>query len=890
MKTYKQLALDHSATSFLNSFLLEWDQKKVNPESIEVTLLNRSLLLPLKIHSSVGRHHYQTPYYLLSNGEKIELEFLDLVKVVVEDLSVILKTDESQKNHFLSRVMNSADNIEEYLRLRFADFSNLSSKGVNFKEAEQGLFVGHTFHPTPKSRSEFDPSSLLKYSPETAGHFPLHWFLLHKSIFFQKLAQNYERPQWVFELFQNEFNDKKTIEKDYIPFPVHPWQKKYLLKNKDIADYLNEKLIIDLGASDKEWFPTSSLRTLYAPHSEYMLKFSMNLRLTNSVRNLLVHELDRGLQVHDVFTHSEGEKFSKENPTFEVIHEPVYAGIKDSQGEIIQESLIVGRFNPFMKDSEAIVVATLTQDDLEFGHNRLYHYVQNLTQANSKSFEVNATAWFKKFLDVSIVPLIEAQANYGILLGAHQQNLILEMKENLPIRSYFRDCNGTGYSELGHSLFGKDVKSLVHSNGNILDKESASFLFGYYVIINSTFNILSSLAHSGKVTEEKLLQVLRSTLKSLKDKTPKDSSFIDYLLYSPTLQHKGNFLCSLRNINENTEKNPLAIYTEISNPIFEKVSMLSDLKETIYSPLSSDNTYKAKLTDQKITVTSDKDQILILQTELKGTTLKLSEVESNQKDSRELLLIALEYVLGHNRQIQAFEAPGMNYLRSEFFQLRELWHHETGFTMSPEKWTETNGRAHPVRLAPHHGVVYKRYVPELHKTISFRLTNVEKDLDTFHEWHNQPRVSFFWELNQPKDALKAYMEKSLKDPHQFPMVIEIDDEPVGYFEFYWVQEDRLGPYYDSEAFDRGFHFLIGNKNFLGYLNTDTIIKSALHCLFLDDPRTRKVMAEPRHDNQKVLRYAEASKGWRKVKEFDFPHKRAALLECRREGFFNGDAL
>ena len=30
--------------------------------------------------------------------------------------------------------------------------------------------------------------------------------------------------------------------------------------------------------------------------------------------------------------------------------------------------------------------------------------------------------------------------------------------------------------------------------------------------------------------------------------------------------------------------------------------------------------------------------------------------------------------------------------------------------------------------------------------------------------------------------------------------------------------------------------------------------------------------------------------WKKIKEFDFPHKRAALVECSRERFFQGEYL
>lgn len=331
--------------------------------------------------------------------------------------------------------------------------------------------------------------------------------------------------------------------------------------------------------------------------------------------------------------------------------------------------------------------------------------------------------------------------------------------------------------------------------------------------------------------------------------------------------------------------------------------MIPALPEITYSPLSSLFTFKAKTEGRNVIVKNSVDHILRTDAEVIGSNLILHISESNNKEFEELLLVTIEYLLGHmpeikNIHIQGYDLPaypfhlfpGNKLSREQFFQIPTLWHHKAKFDLTPETWTETNGRQHPKRSAPYQGVVYKRFVPEINKTISFRLVELEQDLDIFHEWHNQPRVFCFWELNKPKEELREYLVKGLADAHQFPMIVEFDNEPVGYYEMYWVVEDRLGPYYESEAWDRGFHFLIGNTKFLGYANTDTIIKSGVHFLFLDDPRTRKIMAEPRHDNHKVLRYAEASKGWRKVKEFDFPHKRAALLECKREGFFGGNAL
>ena len=51
-------------------------------------------------------------------------------------------------------------------------------------------------------------------------------------------------------------------------------------------------------------------------------------------------------------------------------------------------------------------------------------------------------------------------------------------------------------------------------------------------------------------------------------------------------------------------------------------------------------------------------------------------------------------------------------------------------------------------------------------------------------------------------------------------------------------------------------------------------------LLQDDPRTRRIVAEPRADNAKMIGYMQAQ-GYARIKEFDFPHKRAALMVLER---------
>lgn len=336
--------------------------------------------------------------------------------------------------------------------------------------------------------------------------------------------------------------------------------------------------------------------------------------------------------------------------------------------------------------------------------------------------------------------------------------------------------------------------------------------------------------------------------------------------------------------------------------------MLNNIPAIEYKTLASGQVFKAELVDGVCRLKNSFEQELVLKASEDNNTLLLDVSKIDERKDDEFLFTAVEYLLGHNHQLTSVKISNamkeyssdlllqkyfvadedlLSFSRGEFYQLGGSWYKERDQKLSPERYTETNGRIHPVRVDVQSGVLYSRYVPEIQRTLSFRMIDIESDLDIFHEWHNQPRVANFWEMAQPKEELKAFIEKNLKDPHVLPVIAESDGVPVGYFELYWTTEDRLAPYYEGEVWDRGFHFLIGATDYLGFNNTDAMLKSLTHFLFLDDRRTRKIMAEPRSDNLKVLRYVETFTAWRKLYEFDFPHKRSALLECTRDRMFGG---
>lgn len=262
-----------------------------------------------------------------------------------------------------------------------------------------------------------------------------------------------------------------------------------------------------------------------------------------------------------------------------------------------------------------------------------------------------------------------------------------------------------------------------------------------------------------------------------------------------------------------------------------------------------------------------------------------AQIQLSTSPDKLAIYTAAEHIFLWNPEVNRIEAFPYHFDRRTFFQDPYLWHRNGGYLNTPEIWAETDGRAHPERPRIEPGVVYRRTLQSTGQKLAFEVLDIDRHLDVFHEWHNTYRVYHFWELNKPKEELRDYLKKVHADPHHVPFIATLDGVPSGYFEVYWTPEDRLGPYYKYEPFDRGFHFLIGNGRHLGREHFKGFLESITHFLFLEDARTRSIMAEPRADNSKLLNYLQHFPYWSKLYEFDFPHKRAALLTSRRELFF-----
>lgn len=212
-------------------------------------------------------------------------------------------------------------------------------------------------------------------------------------------------------------------------------------------------------------------------------------------------------------------------------------------------------------------------------------------------------------------------------------------------------------------------------------------------------------------------------------------------------------------------------------------------------------------------------------------------------------------------------------------------HLPTYYPPPPTQFTFTNGVRHPIRgKPPHQGeVFYVRYIPSVQQFLSFRVPflpsrksqdpvapsapshahsvstssieqqfqNMPSDLDTVHRWMNDPRVNASWGEAGPPSHQEEFLRMNMRSRHSFPAIGCWDGKPFGYFEIYWVKEDKLGQLLGGvDDYDRGIHLLVGEQEYRGPHRVAIWLSALVHYCWLADMRTQTVMLEPRVDNEK----------------------------------------
>lgn len=553
------------------------------------------IYLEITYRSIVGCHHFGRTF-ISSNANTIsqkswkEIDGMSLLLLLIRQIySARTHTTDTTKNthtlscastqaHIMSknevelcvRLLESTQLMGHYISSRMGD-ERLNQ--TDFICAEQSNIYGHWLHPTPKSRQGMTFWQQSHYSPELTGEFQLYYF----SVDAQLIKQGGSLDISTSDAIQKDiFNTQQWgIPDDHILVPAHPLQAQYLLLQDWVKKLIKTKKIINFGQAGKLFTPTSSVRTLFNDECQWMYKFSIPVKITNSLRCNKLNELETGMAIESHFKQC---GFLERRPEFSIVDDPAYLTVVNPNEKNTESGFeIVLRRNPFNQENGhgicsilSLVQEPLPNNDGTPGTSLLKKLVDSLSIKESKNRHDVALLWFKKYFSCSIESLILLYDQEGIALEAHQQNSLLDVSNGYPSRYYYRDNQGFYLSTTYRDSLQAIANQLTMSD--IFYEDSVIFeAISYYLFINQLFSVIYRLGADNLIEENVLIEHVKTSLTDLKkDLHASGKKFVDHLLSSKSIAYKANLLARVRDIDELHQGMERAVYANLTNPLYDE--------------------------------------------------------------------------------------------------------------------------------------------------------------------------------------------------------------------------------------------------------------------------------------------------------------------------------
>jgi len=398
------------------------------------------LLTVVSHASATGNYRYQSALFHKSPGQPWKLlDWESAATLLLNELS--LKYELPANAELMDQIRNSVAVTARLLSAASAD--PLPEDPIRaYVHSEQSLTFGHPFHPAPKSRQGFSSDDIARYSPEMRVSFPLHYFAVrHEDITQQSLLER-ECQRIVAERGPD-------TEPGFSAVPVHPWQAAYLLGLPLVRQAVASGRMRYLGEHGKDFYPTSSIRTLYQPGNPYFYKFSLNVRITNCVRKNAWYELESAMQVtrllrpllSALYRQFEGIRVLEEPAFMSVDFHDRDAGLNREVVEGFGMILRQGLDGMLATGARPVLAGALFGDHL-YGEARLHHMLQETAHLKNASVNSVAERWFYEYVERLMYPVFHLFFVHGVIFEPHLQNVVIGIRDGVPTQIFLRDFEG----------------------------------------------------------------------------------------------------------------------------------------------------------------------------------------------------------------------------------------------------------------------------------------------------------------------------------------------------------------------------------------------------------------------------------------------------------------
>ncbi|WP_347862924.1 IucA/IucC family protein [Salimicrobium sp. PL1-032A] len=572
-----RIAEQATMQSFLNCYMretgtYEWSEGGPSGDVVIIPLPSQGMTVHASVsyRSLTGRHIFSFPvtYRVGSTGKEHTLDYVTMTTLLVKEW-LIGQEQELAEDELVLRVLLSCKNIKAYVQARAEDEQALTSEDFDYIEAEQSLLFGHLLHPTPKSKQGLTEEEDRMYAPEYKGTFQLRYFSVDRALISQDSSISQTAAEILIRDVQQTQGAEKLIEeweRGRVLLPLHPLKAQDVLKEEAVQRLMDTGEMKYMGEAGPLFTATSSFRTLYSHDSRFMYKFSVPVKITNSLRGNLPKELARGMEVSRLVHTELGETMQQAHPSFCIIEDPAAITLKPELG--IPGFEVVLRDNPFYEESRQVsLIAGLVQDHAYGGGSRLSSIIRGIAEREERTTAQVSLDWMDRYLSITLDPMMRLYDTYGIVLEAHQQNSVVRLGDGYPEAFYYRDNQGYYFSEQKAETLRGLLSSVNEKSDTICADEVAQERFRYYFFFNHLFGLINGFGVERLVEEEALIDLLRERLSPYAS-----SSFVQSLLEERRLPCKANLLTRLHDMDELVgPMEAQSVYAMVDNPLAVKV-------------------------------------------------------------------------------------------------------------------------------------------------------------------------------------------------------------------------------------------------------------------------------------------------------------------------------
>ncbi|NAW50433.1 GNAT family N-acetyltransferase [Elizabethkingia argentiflava] len=516
------------------------------------------LFAPVIYRSESAFHEYGPRIWAVDhqNQKVFEVDTENLINLIYTEFSDTFHQEGLQR--FANRIRSSIKNLELTTEACSQKENVLS---YSFIESEQLLPTGHNLHPFTKSRMGFSEEQQQLYGPEFGQGFQLDYFLIHQDRIHEKSGSGKSAKE-IFEKLASipeDYDSKNT--NDYSIVPCHPWEAQYFLSSKEYAQMSEAGKIIHLGPLGEDFQATSSIRTLYNPDFKWMLKFSLHVLMTGSVRTNSLKDLKRGY-ASAIWWQHQRSSFEKSFPHFKLLLDSAALSV-EYNGKNIDSFNILIRENPFSSEDKVLLLARLCQDEPAGGFSFTAHFFKEVAQHLGTSPEKAVIKWFKKYIHLLLSPLNRLFGQLGMASEVHQQNLLIHLDDQLlPATIFVRDGQGYLLRESFKEKYQHLIKSCPEIEDLFVRDERLLDIISHHLLVSNLGALISSIGKTRWIKERQLINILYKEFERIHETEPSDLT--DYALHQRYWAVKANLQSAVFDVDGGVNASAVS-YAKVPN-------------------------------------------------------------------------------------------------------------------------------------------------------------------------------------------------------------------------------------------------------------------------------------------------------------------------------------